>query len=160
MKIREATRQDVAAIVQLIANDKLGKTREAYANPLPQWYLKAFDKILQDANQQLMVVANDEDEILGTFQLSFLQYLTYQGGVRAQIEAVRIREDQRGRGLGEKMFHWAINRAREKGAHLLQLTTDKQRPEALRFYEKLGFTASHEGLKLKFDDNIAPSEDE
>jgi len=83
--------------------------------------------------------------------LKHYNYLTYQGGIRAQIEAVRIREDQRGKGIGEKLFKWAINRSKEKGAHLLQLTTDKKRPEALKFYEKLGFTASHDGMKLHFD---------
>ena len=76
--------------------------------------------------------------------------MTYQGGIRAQIEAVRIREDQRRKGIGEKMFTWAIERAKERKAHLIQLTTDKKRPDALRFYEKLGFEASHEGMKLHF----------
>ena len=95
-----------------------------------------------------MVAENDAGEIIGTFQLSFIQYLTHQGSIRAQIESVRVREDQRGKGIGEKMIQWAINRAKEKGAHLLQLTSDKKRPDAIRFYEKLGFKASHEGMKL------------
>ena len=94
---------------------------------------------------------NEAQEIIGTLQLSFIQYLTYQGGIRAQIEAVRIREDQRGKGIGEKMFKWAIEKARERKAHLIQLTTDKKRPEAIHFYEKLGFKASHEGMKLHFE---------
>lgn len=92
----------------------------------------------------------DTETILGCLQLSFLQYLTYQGGIRAQIEAVRIREDHRGKGIGEKMFSWAIERAKQRKAHLIQLTTDKKRPEALNFYEKLGFQATHEGMKLHF----------
>ena len=96
------------------------------------------------------MLENDKREIIGTLQLSFIQYLTYQGGIRAQIEAVRIREDQRRKGIGEKMFTWAIERAKERKAHLIQLTTDKKRPDALRFYEKLGFEASHEGMKLHF----------
>ena len=83
-------------------------------------------------------------------QLTFIPYLTYQGGIRAQIEAVRIKKDKRGLGLGEEMFKWAIERAKGRGAHVLQLTSDKQRPEAIKFYEKLGFTASHEGMKLHF----------
>jgi len=87
---------------------------------------------------------------MGTLQLSFIQYLTYQGGIRAQIEAVRIRKDKRGEGLGETLFKWAIERAKDRNAHLIQLTTDKKRPEALKFYEKLGFKASHEGMKLHF----------
>jgi len=94
---------------------------------------------------------NFDKSIIGTLQLSFIQYLTYQGGIRAQVEAVRVREDKRGNGLGEKLFKWAIHRASEKGAHLLQLTTDKRRPEAINFYEKLGFSSSHEGMKLHFN---------
>lgn len=150
MIFREATREDVPYIVEMIANDKLGKLREDFKDPLPQKYYDAFQNILKDSNQELIVLENDLKEVIGTLQLSFLQYLTYQGGIRAQIEAVRIREDQRRKGIGEKLFTWAINRAKERGAHLLQLTTDKKRPEALRFYEKLGFKASHEGMKLHF----------
>ena len=148
MRIRKATKEDVSAIVQLIADDKLGKQREDYRIPLPKSYIEAFESIVADSNQELMVVENDQGEIIGTLQLSFIQYLTYQGGIRAQIEAVRIAKEQRGQGLGEDMFNWAIARAKEKGAHIVQLTTDKQRPGALKFYEKLGFRASHEGMKL------------
>jgi len=86
--------------------------------------------------------------IVGTMQLSFLPYLTYRGGWRMQIEAVRIASGHRGAGIGERLFRWAIERARERGCHLVQLTTDKARPDALRFYERLGFRASHEGMKL------------
>lgn len=148
MRFREATRKDIPFIVQLLANDKLGQSRERYEVPLPNEYYDAFDKISADSNQELIVVENDREEIIGTLQLSFIQYLTYQGGLRAQIEAVRIREDLRGEGFGQEMFKWAIQRARERNAHLLQLTADKQRPDAIRFYEKLGFKASHEGMKL------------
>ena len=88
--------------------------------------------------------------MIGTMHLTFLTYLTYRGGKRAQIEAVRIRADKRGKGLGETMFQWAIDRAKERGAHLLQLTTDKERPDTIRFYERLGFKASHVGMKLHF----------
>lgn len=147
MIIRPATSEDLPFIVQMLAQDPLGAKREDFRLPLPDSYLEAFARIVADPNQELMVVASGE-EVWGTFQLSFIPYLTYRGGVRAQIEAVRIREDQRGQGLGETMFRWAIDRAREKGAHVLQLTTDKQRPDALRFYQKLGFVASHEGMKL------------
>ncbi len=150
MKFRKAIRSDVPFIVAMLAHDKLGSQREDYRDPLPEVYYQAFSAIDSDPNQELMVVENEEQEVIGTLQLTFIPYLTYQGGIRAQIEAVRIREDQRGQGLGEQLFQWAINRAREKGAHLLQLTTDKKRPDALRFYEKLGFRASHEGMKLHF----------
>ncbi|WP_109852139.1 GNAT family N-acetyltransferase [Aquimarina sp. AU58] len=150
MNFRKATQQDVPLIVQMIANDELGKTRENYQIPLPKEYFEAFTAINADPNQELIVVENNDFEIIGTLQLSFIQYLTYQGGIRAQIEAVRIREDQRGKGIGQQMFEWAIARAKQKKAHVLQLTTDKKRPESIRFYEKLGFIASHEGMKLHF----------
>ena len=151
MKFRKAKKDDVPKIVKMIANDKLGKLREDYQEPLPEKYYQAFENIDSDINQELIVIENEENAIIGTLQLTFVQYLTYQGGIRAQIEAVRIREDYREKGIGEKLINWAINRSKEKGAHLLQLTTDKKRPDALKFYEKLGFTASHEGMKLHFD---------
>lgn len=137
----------------MLSDDKLGKLREDFQEPLPPKYYQAFEKINQDKNQELMVIENEQNDIIGTLQLSFIQYLTYQGGIRAQIEAVRIRKDQRGKGLGEQLFKWAINRSKERGAHLLQLTTDKKRPEAINFYKKLGFTDSHEGMKLHFKNN-------
>ena len=148
MKIRKALRTDVPAIIAMLANDKLGKTRERYEEPLPSFYYAAFDLIQKDPNQELMVLEDQNAQIMGTLQLSFLQYLTYQGGIRAQIEQVRVHEKYRGQGLGKFLFEWAIQRAKEKGAHLLQLTTDKKRPEALLFYENLGFKGSHEGMKL------------
>jgi GNAT superfamily N-acetyltransferase len=150
MKLRNATQTDVSAIVEMIADDALGKTRENFQIPLPEAYYSAFENINRDPNQELIVVENDNSEIIGTLQLSFLQYLTYRGGIRAQIEAVRIRKDQRGTGMGTKVFEWAIERAKERGAHLLQLTTDKLRPDAIHFYKNLGFKASHEGMKLHF----------
>ena len=151
MKFRKAIKNDVDKIVEMIADDKLGKTRENFQIPLPTEYLAAFEKINSDQNQELIVVENENSEIIGTLQLSFIQYLTYRGGIRAQIEAVRIRKDQRGLGIGKTMFEWAINRAKERNAHLLQLTTDKKRPKAIKFYENLGFRASHEGMKLHFE---------
>ena len=144
---RPAQRKDVEAIVGMLANDPLGQKRENYVAPLPEVYYEAFEKIDKDVNHELMVL-EDQGMIIGTLQLSFLPYLTYQGGIRAQIEAVRIHTNHRDKGLGEAIFRWAINRAKERGAHVLQLTTDKKRPDALRFYEKLGFQASHEGMKL------------
>lgn len=151
MNFRKATKEDVPYIVQMMADDELGKLREDFKDPLPQQYYQAFSNIDNDPNQELIVIENESGEIIGTLQLSFIQCLTYQGGIRAQIEAVRIRNDHRGKGIGETLFRWAIERAKEKGAHLLQLTTDKQRPDAIRFYENLGFKATHEGMKLHFD---------
>ncbi len=150
MTFRKATEKDVTAIVEMLADDALGQTRENFKIPLPQEYLDAFTNINRDSNQELIVVEDDALEIIGTMQLSFIQYLTYRGGVRGQIEAVRIRKDKRGQGLGKTMFEWAINRAKSRKAHVLQLTTDKRRPKAIAFYEKLGFSAPHEGMKMHF----------
>ncbi|WP_299442927.1 GNAT family N-acetyltransferase [uncultured Aquimarina sp.] len=151
MKFRKAIKKDLPSIVHMIADDELGKTRENFQIPLPKEYLKAFEEIDSDKNQELIVLENKDLEIIGTLQLTFIQYLTYQGKIRAQIEAVRIRKDKRGLGIGKTMFTWAINRAQERNAHLLQLTTDKKRPEAIKFYKKLGFINSHEGMKIHFE---------
>jgi GNAT superfamily N-acetyltransferase len=143
-----ALEKDVPTIVKMLATDKLGALREDFREPLPTKYYDAFTNIAADPHQELVVMETEEGQVIGTLQLSFIQYLTYQGGIRGQIEAVRIHEAFRGKGIGQKLFEWAIEKARENGAHVVQLTTDKKRPEALRFYEKLGFTASHEGMKL------------
>jgi ribosomal protein S18 acetylase RimI-like enzyme len=148
MKFRKATINDLITIVELLADDEHGKTREIFQEPLPIEYLNAFENINNDPNQELIVVENDDSEIIGSMQLSYLQYLTYRGGLRAQIEAVRVRSDKRGYGIGKIMFNWAINRAKERNAHLLQLTTDKERPAAFKFYKTLGFKDSHEGMKM------------
>lgn len=144
---RLATEADLPTIVQLLADDALGANRETFQLPLPDSYQQAFRVIHNDAQQELTVVEQD-GEIVGTFQLTFIQYLTYGGGLRAQIEAVRVKSSHRGQGLGTAIFQYAIERAKQRGAHLLQLTTDKKRPDALRFYESLGFATSHEGMKL------------
>ena len=131
----------------MLADDDLGRQREHSAPGLPASYLAAFEAIDADSNQEL-VIAEIDGEPVGTLQLTFIPYLTYQGGWRAQIEAVRIALAHRGGGLGHELFAWAIERARERGCHLVQLTTDRLRPDARRFYEGLGFVASHEGMKL------------
>ncbi|WP_242121234.1 GNAT family N-acetyltransferase [Aestuariivivens sediminicola] len=148
MNFRKAKAEDLIKIVEMLSDDALGQTREQFQIPLPSSYIEAFKNIDGDPNQELIVVENEDAEVVGTLQLSFIPYLTYRGGIRAQIEAVRIRKDQRGQGIGQNLFEWAINRARERKAHLLQLTTDKKRPEALKFYEHLGFNATHEGMKM------------
>lgn len=148
MTIRKATIKDIHSIIQMLANDRLGALRENYKELLPQQYYKAFKNIDSDPNQELVVMETSKKQVIGTLQLSFIQYLTYQGSIRAQIEAVRVHEDYRNKGIGQQLFEWAILKAKEKGTHVVQLTTDKKRPEALHFYEKLGFKASHEGMKL------------
>jgi GNAT superfamily N-acetyltransferase len=144
---RLAVESDLPTIVGMLADDQLGASREDFRMPLPQSYLAAFRKIIEDENQELTVVELDR-EIAATFHLSFIQYLTYRGGIRAQIEAVRVKSGLRGKGLGKEIFQYAIQRAKDKGAHLIQLTTDQQRPDALRFYQQLGFVNSHNGMKL------------
>lgn len=150
MIFRKARAEDLDDIVKMLAQDKLGQLREDYSHPLPESYLRAFDEIQVNPDIELMVVENEEDGIIGTLQLFFVRDLTYQGGLRAHIEAVRVRSDLTGQGIGHALFEWAIERAKSKGAHILQLTTDKQRPEAKKFYEDLGFVASHEGMKYRF----------
>lgn len=147
ISFRPATRGDVENIVHMLADDPLGSKRERYESPLPSAYFVAFEAIDQDPNNEL-TVAESGGEVIGVLQMTFIPYLTYQGGWRALIEGVRVSSDSRGEGVGGTMFEWAIRRARERGCHVVQLTTDKARPEALRFYEGLGFKASHEGMKL------------
>ena len=150
MNFRKETINDVSEIIKMMAEDELGQKRENFQNPLPNSYLEAFKKIDADENQELIVVENNDLEIIGTLQITYIQYLSYCGGMRAQIENVFIRSDQRGLGIGKSVFEWAINRAKEKKVHLLQLTSDKKRPRAIKFYEDLGFKGTHEGMKLHF----------
>jgi len=150
MNFRKATKKDVPEIVKMLADDELGKIREDYKIPLPDVYYQAFENINQDSNQELMVVETGEKEIIGTLQLTFIQDLSHQGGLRAQIEAVRINKNQRGKGIGKKMFEWAIQQAKNRGAYLMQLTTNRQRPEAIEFYKSLNFNPSHVGMKMYF----------
>lgn len=147
---RIAIKEDLFDIVQMLLDDTLGASREKMGETIPESYFKAFEKIATDPNQELTVVEMNGEKV-ATFQLTFIQYLTYQGGLRAQIEAVRTHSKFRGQGIGKKVFEYAINRAKEKGCHLIQLTSDKKRPDAIRFYESLGFVATHEGMKLKLE---------
>lgn len=148
IRFRVATEKDLDAIVAMLADDVLGSKRERYEHPLPTSYIKAFEAITTDPNNEL-IVACDGHEVIGVQQITFTPYITHQGGWRATIEGVRTSTSVRGKGVGTKLIKWAIQRAEERGCHLVQLTTDKKRPDALRFYERLGFKATHEGLKLK-----------
>jgi ribosomal protein S18 acetylase RimI-like enzyme len=148
MEIRKATLDDLPAIIEMLTDDEIGQTREDFRIPLPSSYVQAFEKIIADPNQELIAVTDEQGQVIGTMQLTFIQYLTYKGGIRAQIEAVRIKKGQRGIGLGKQMILWAIERAKKRKAHLVQLTSDKKRDKAIHFYEELGFKASHEGMKL------------
>lgn len=143
-----ATEQDLDQIVAMLADDVLGSKRERYEQPLPESYIEAFKAISADPNNEL-VVACIGVEIVGVQQITFTPYITHQGAWRATIEGVRTASSVRGKGVGTALINWAIQRAKSRGCHLIQLTTDKQRPDALRFYERLGFQATHEGLKRK-----------
>lgn len=146
---RKAIEQDVPTIIEMLNNDALGRTRETFSIPLPSSYQLAFDKIDADPNQQLMVVEMN-GEIIGTFQLTYIQYLTYKGGMRVLAEAVRVKDTYRSQGIGRAIFEYIIKTAKKKGAHMVQLTTNKLRSRAIPFYESLGFVGSHEGMKLHF----------
>jgi GNAT superfamily N-acetyltransferase len=147
LTLRRATPGDLVTLVAMLSDDALGRQRETLSDPLPASYAAALAAIDADPNNELMVGCLGE-EVVGMMQLTFIPYLTYRGGWRCLIEGVRIGARHRGEGLGNQMFRWAIERARERGCHLVQLTSDKQRPDALRFYEALGFQATHEGMKL------------
>jgi len=145
--IRPAQESDLEFLVEMLGDDKLGSQREDLSQPMNQAYTSAFAEIDTDPNNEL-VVAELEGQVVGMLQLTFIPYLTYVGSWRCLIEGVRVHKDFRGQNLGAKLFEWAIERASNKGCRIVQLTSDKKRPEAIRFYERLGFKATHEGLKL------------
>ena len=144
---RRATINNVGTIVNLLLEDELGKTRESTNIVLDQRYITAFHKIDIDQNQYLMIVENGE-EIVGTCHLTIMPSLTFSGKTRMQIEAVRILEKYRGHKIGEWMMQASISYGKAKGASIVQLTTNKKRIKARKFYECFGFEASHEGMKL------------
>ena len=144
---RLAKREDLPAIVRMLADDELGSQRERFEDPLPETYYTAFEQINRDSNHEL-IVAELNEEVIGTLHLMFLPSLSFQGGLRAQIESVRVDEPQRGQGFGSEMMKWTIARAKARGAHVVQLTTHRSREEAHRFYERLGFKGTHLGMKL------------
>lgn len=147
MEFRDASRNDLDAIVALLADDALGSVRERAETPLPACYEQAFQAIQDDPNSRL-IVADDGGSIVGCLQITMIPNISHQGGWRAQIEGVRVAASARGSGLGRRMFEHAIDLARDKGCRMVQLTTDRKRPEALSFYESLGFSHSHAGMKL------------
>lgn len=148
LNFREAERGDVRAIVQMLADDPLGARRESFSDPLPDSYLAAFDAVQRDPNNEL-IVAESDGVVIGVLQLTFIPYLTHRGGWRALIEGVRVSSSARSGGAGGAMMRWAIERASQRGCVMIQLTTDRTRGDALRFYERLGFVASHHGMKLR-----------
>jgi ribosomal protein S18 acetylase RimI-like enzyme len=157
--IRRATRADVANIVRLLADDPLGRQREQYHDPLPQAYYDAFEIIDGDPRNELVVVEHN-GEVIGTLQLTFLPGLSFRGGTRAQIEAVRVDQGYRSQGIGQRLLQWAIARARQAQCHVVQLTTHASRDDAQRFYQRLGFVASHVGMKLDLQQQIGDYDNE
>ena len=146
--LRRARAADVPVIVSLLAADQLGATRDGIHDEADRAaYVAAFDAIDADP-AQLLVVAETAGAVVGTLQLSFLPGLARRGALRGQIEAVRVAAGSRAGGLGAAMLAWAIEECRRRGCALVQLTTDKARGDAHRFYRRLGFVASHEGMKL------------
>jgi ribosomal protein S18 acetylase RimI-like enzyme len=146
--VRRATAGDVVAIVGLLGDDEIGAVRELGPGAGLAPYRHAFEAIDADPGQLLLVVTASGDDVAATMQLSFIPGMARQGALRAQIEAVRVSSRYRSQGLGEAMITWAVAEARRRGCRLVQLTSDKRRTRAHRFYERLGFTAVSEGFKL------------
>ncbi|MFJ8592153.1 GNAT family N-acetyltransferase [Streptomyces sp. NPDC093598] len=146
LEMRAAVADDVPAIVAMLADDPLGAQRESPDDLTP--YLTALERLSTDPNQRL-IVAVREGRVVGTLQLTIIPGLSRRGATRSIIEGVRIHADERGSGLGTRLIEWAIEESRGQGCQLVQLTSDKTRTDAHRFYERLGFTASHTGFKLQ-----------
>ena len=152
---RVASLNDLPTLVTMLADDTIGATRERLQDPLPPEYARAFAAIEADPNSDIIVACLD-GVVVGMLQLTFIPGISRMGAWRALIESVRVASSQRSAGIGSRLMKWAIERARERGCLMVQLTTDKSRQDAKRFYERLGFIASHEGMKLSL--RPAPSE--
>lgn len=146
LEIRRATFADLPAIVAMLADDPLGGSREDVSEPLLPAYLSAFAAIDADPDQMLAVMT-DGDTVIGTLQLTFVRGLSRKGALRGQIEAVRIAAGRRGAGLGQELIQWAVEECGRRGCAMVQLTTDRSRKDAHRFYDRLGFEATHLGYK-------------
>jgi GNAT superfamily N-acetyltransferase len=144
---RLAMRADLPSIVRMLADDDLGSQRERYESPLPEYYYSAFEQVEDDPNHEL-IVAEQNGEVIGTLHLMFLPSISYQGGLRAQVESVRVDKRFQSQGIGSEMMKWTMERAKQRGAHVVQLTTHKTRIDAHRFYERLGFKGTHLGMKF------------
>ncbi|WP_018157723.1 GNAT family N-acetyltransferase [Demetria terragena] len=143
-RIARARREDLPTIIALLVDDPLGSTREDPSDPA---YVRAFETLDADPAHLLVVVLDEGDQVAATMQVSIIPGLSRRGATRAQLEGVRVADAARGTGVGAAMVEWSIDYAREQGANLMQLTTDKARTRAHTFYERLGFVASHEGMK-------------
>lgn len=146
---RSANPEDLEAIVRMLADDDLAQSRESTGGAVTEAYRMAFAAIERD-NQNHLIVGELDERVVAVLQLTFIPNLTYNGGWRAQIEGVRVDRSLRGKGVGRRLIEYAVERARGRKVAIIQLTTDKRRPEVMQFYESLGFRASHEGMKLWF----------
>src|SRR6195952_497764 len=150
VKIRPARRDDVAVIIQMLADDALGRSRGRIEDPPPPSYFRAFEAVESDPNIQLMVAEGEGGEVVGCLQLCILPGLSSQGASRGLIEDVRVASPHRSRGIGEQLVQWAVAEARGKGCKLVELLTHNTRVDARRFYKGLGFEASHVGMTVRF----------
>ena len=147
--IRRAGRDDVGAIVGMLADDALGASRERLEAPLPPCYFQAFERVVRDPNLKL-VVAEEGGAVVGCLQLCILPGISSQGASRGLIEDVRVASDRRSRGIGEQLVGWAVAQSRAKGCKLVELLTHHTRVDAQRFYERFGFQRSHVGMTIRF----------
>jgi ribosomal protein S18 acetylase RimI-like enzyme len=147
IQFRIAAHVDLPKIIEMLADDPLGQKRESYTTPLSNEYLVTFEAIENDNNNEI-ILACFEEKIVGFYQITYIPYLTYMGKWRALVEGVRVHKSYRKMGIGKELLQKAIEQAKQRGCHLIQLTTDKTRPDAIAFYNSLGFVASHEGMKL------------
>jgi ribosomal protein S18 acetylase RimI-like enzyme len=150
VSIRRARRDDVAAIVAMLADDRLGRARERLDDPLPASYFRGFEAVERDPNLVLVVAETDEGRVVGCLQLAVLPGLSSQGASRGLLEDVRVASDCRSRGIGEQLVQWAVAEARDKGCNLVELLTHSSRLDAQRFYKRLGFAPSHVGMTVRF----------
>ncbi|MEB8432534.1 GNAT family N-acetyltransferase [Cocleimonas sp. KMM 6892] len=151
---RNAEEGDLSKLIEMLADDQLGAHREDSSTPVNQAYIDALKVISDDPNNELIVAERSEDSdtyIVGMLQLTYIPYLTYKGSWRCLIEGVRVHKDHRSKGYGKQLFEWSIKRAKVRGCNIVQLTSNKQRSDAIRFYNDLGFKASHEGFKLMIE---------
>ena len=148
--IRRARRDDIAAIVAMLADDALGSARERIEQPLPPSYFQAFERVERDSNIQLVVAEDGEGTVVGCLQLCILPGISSQGASRGLLEDVRVAGDRRSRGIGEQLVQWAVREARANGCKLVELLTHQSRVDAQRFYERLGFARSHVGMTIRF----------
>ncbi len=149
ISVRRARRDDVAAIVAMLADDHLGSARERRDDPLPAAYFNAFDAVERDPNLRLVVAETSEGRVVGCLQLCVLPGLSSQGASRGLIEDVRVASDCRSRGIGEQLVQWALAEARAMGCKLVELFTHNSRVDAQRFYKRIGFAPSHVGMTVR-----------